>query len=198
VSAPAGLEAALDALAAGLVVGIPTDTVYGLAVVASVPGSADALFALKGRPGTAEIPVLVADLAQADTFASITGPARRLAERCWPGPLTIVVARRRGVGWALGGDGRSIGVRCPGLALTRSLCAAAGPLAVTSANLHGEPPLTTADAVRDAFGPGLAAVVDGGTCGGEPSTVVDATAEPARCLRPGGLPWDEVEAALAP
>ena len=198
MNVPPALEEAVAALAAGRVVGIPTDTVYGLAVDPTRPAAVDAVFALKGRPGSVEIPVLVADVAQADAVALIEGPARRLVDRCWPGALTVVVSRRAGVDWPLGGDGTSIGVRCPALELVRTLCAAAGPLAVTSANLHGEPPLNDAAAVRAAFGDGLGAVVDGGTCDGEPSTVVDLRSEPARCLRQGALAWDEIAAALGP
>jgi tRNA A37 threonylcarbamoyladenosine synthetase subunit TsaC/SUA5/YrdC len=78
----------------------------------------------------------------------------------------------------------------------RALCARAGPLAVTSANLHGEPPLHEAAALAAAFGDGLGAVVDGGTCDGAPSTVVDVRSVPPRCLRRGSVSWDEVLAAL--
>jgi tRNA threonylcarbamoyl adenosine modification protein (Sua5/YciO/YrdC/YwlC family) len=190
------LDEAVAALAAGQVVGIPTDTVYGLAVDPSRPGSVDAIFALKARPGTVEIPLLVADLAQADRVAVLDGPARRLAECRWPGGLTIVVARRPGVDWPLGGDGTSVGVRCPAHDLVRDLSARAGPLAVTSANLHGEPPLHEAAALRAAFGDGLGALVDGGTCAGAPSTVADLRSLPPRCLRQGSMPWDDVLAAL--
>jgi L-threonylcarbamoyladenylate synthase len=198
MSAPGALDEAAAALAAGEVVGIPTDTVYGLAVDPSRRGAVDALFALKGRPGSVEIPVLVADVVQADAIAVLEGPARRLVQRCWPGALTVVVARRAGVDWPLGGDGTSIGVRCPAHPLVRSLCAAVGPLAVTSANLHGEPPLHDAGSVHGAFGDVLGAVVDGGTCAGRPSTVVDLRVEPARCLRQGALAWGEIVAALGP
>ena len=138
----------------------------------------------------------MADIAQADAFAVFSAPARRLAERFWPGALTVVVGRRPGLDWSLGGDGRSVGVRCPAHELARRLCAAVGPLATTSANRHGAPALTSAASVRAVFGERLGAVVDGGVCEGAPSTVVDCTVEPARCLRPGALAWDEVAALL--
>jgi L-threonylcarbamoyladenylate synthase len=192
----AGLEDAAAALRAGLVVGVPTDTVYGLAADPTRPGATDRLFSLKARPATAGLPVLVADIAQAERFAEMSAPARRLAQRFWPGGLTIVVARRAGVDWSLGGDGRTVGVRCPAHELTRALCALVGPLATTSANLHGEAPLTEAGAVRDAFGAAIACVVDGGRCAGEPSTVVDVTPGTPRCLRPGAVSWEDVTAAL--
>jgi len=194
--AAAQISGAVAALAAGAVIGIPTDTVYGLAVDPTRQGAVDALFAVKRRPGSVEIPVLVADLAQAETFAVLEGPAAKLAQRHWPGALTIVVARRPGVDWALGGDGASVGVRCPDLEVVRALCAATGPLAVTSANLHGEPPLHEAAQLRALFGDALGSVVDGGTRDGAPSTVVDCRVTPPACLRRGALAWEEVLATI--
>jgi L-threonylcarbamoyladenylate synthase len=193
---PGALDEAAAVLAAGAVVALPTDTVYGLAADPSVPGATDALFELKGRPETHGLPVLVADLAQAETFAQMTDPARRLADAFWPGALTIVVARRAGNAWSLGGDGRTVGVRSPAHAIARSLCAAVGPLATTSANRHGAPPLVDAAAVREAFGGALGVVIDGGRCAGAPSTVVALVTTPARCLRHGALSWEEIEAVL--
>lgn len=200
-SAPASpdLAPAIAALHAGAVIGVPTDTVYGLAVDPTVPGATDALFALKGRPTSVELPVLVADRAQADTLVGpdgLDGDALVLAERFWPGGLTLVLPRRAGVDWALGGRGDSIGVRCPAHPSMRRLCRAVGPLATTSANRHGRPSLTRAGELEAEFGAGLAAVVDGGPCGGLPSTVADLTGDDPRCLRAGAVPWDEVLAAL--
>ena len=189
------LRNAVAVLEAGGVVALPTDTVYGLAADPAVPGATDALFALKGRPDTIELPVLVADLAQAEVFAEMTAPARRLAEAFWPGALTLVVARRPGVDWSLGGLGHTVGVRSPAHPIPRSLCTMVGPLATTSANRHGDPPLVDASAVRRAFADVLGMVVDGGRCDGAPSTVVDVAS--ARCLRHGALTWEEIEAVLA-
>ncbi len=141
----------------------------------------------------------MADLDDADALAGPSGltPAgRRLASRWWPGPLTIVVARRAGMSWELGGTGDTIGLRCPAHELARALCRAVGPLATTSANRHGQPPLTTAAELVTAFGPELL-VVDGGRCDGVPSTVVDVSAEPVRCLRQGGVPWPDVVAVVS-
>ena len=185
---------AIEALAAGAVVAIPTDTVYGLAVSPLRPGATSSLFALKGRPESVELPVLVADRLQAETLAGPDGlspTAARLADHFWPGALTIVVPRRRGLSWELGGAGDTIGLRCPAHELARALCRALGPLATTSANLHSRPPLVTAADVAAAFGPELV-VLDGGRCDGAPSTVVDTTVQPARCLRTGAVEWDDV------
>ena len=123
------LETAVAALLAGDVVGIPTDTVYGLAVDPRHHGATDALFALKGRPVVSELPVLVADVEEGRSLAGPRGwpeEAGRLADRFWPGALTIVVERRAGLDWEIGGDGRTIGVRCPAHAIARTLCDGSG------------------------------------------------------------------------
>jgi L-threonylcarbamoyladenylate synthase len=190
---------AATALMAGAVVAIPTDTVYGLAVDPQRPGATDLVFALKHRPASLELPVLVADLAQADALAGPDGlstMALRLADRFWPGSLTMVVRRRPGVDWDLGGDGRTVGLRHPAHLVVQGLCRSVGPLATTSANRHGQPPITTAAALRREFGDGIALVVDGGECAGAPSTVVDLTGEAPRCIREGAVPWIAVEEAV--
>ncbi|MGI8491817.1 MAG: L-threonylcarbamoyladenylate synthase [Acidimicrobiales bacterium] len=184
---PATLQAAADALRGGLVVGLPTDTVYGVAVAPGVAGATGALFALKGRPRTAELPVLVAGEEQlAGLVAEWPAVARRLVERHWPGPLTIVLRRRPELAWDLGGDGTTIGVRCPDHPVAMSLCRIAGPLATTSANRHGQPPVTTAAGLLRAL-PGIGLVIDGGPCEGAPSTVVDCTTKVPKVLRAGRL-----------
>ena len=194
----ARLAQAVATLRAGGVVAIPTDTVYGLAVDPSVPGATDALFALKARPQTLDLPVLVGTIDQADALAGPGGlspVARRLARAFWPGALTIVVSRRRGLHWELGAHADTIGLRLPDHALARELCDEVGALATTSANVHGAEPATDADAVGRAFGPGVV-VVDDGRCSGPPSTVVDVGVDTPRCLREGAVPWDEVVAAI--
>ena len=192
------LDEAAEALRAGAVVAVPTDTVYGLAADPARPGATAAVFALKGRPAGLALPVLVDGVDQAGAVAGpdgLRGPGRVLAEAFWPGALTVVVPRRQGLGWDLGGDDRTVGLRCPAAAAARRLCAAVGPLATTSANRHGEAPATTAAGVRRVFGAGLL-VVDGGPCDGVPSTVVDVCGEEPRLLRAGGVPWGDVLAAL--
>ena len=190
------LAGAVAALRGGAVVAVPTDTVYGMAVDPRCHGATAALFALKGRPSTVELPVLVADLDAAAALAGPDGlspPAAALASRFWPGPLTLVVGRAGDVDWELGGDGRTIGIRCPAHPVALRLCRTVGPLATTSANRHGEPPLTTAAAVAHEFGTAVGAVVDGGTCDGRPSTVVDVTGGTLRLLRDGAVPWSDLE-----
>ncbi len=193
---PGTLVTVAGLVRAGLVVGVPTDTVYGLAVDPRQPGAVDRIFALKGRPDRLPLPVLVASWEQ---VAEVAGPleaaARRLAERHWPGPLTLVVPRSPRFTADLGGGttGRwTVGVRWPASPFLEALCQVTGPLAVTSANRHGEPPASGAAAVgRLADGGGsLAAVIDGGTCDEAPSTVVACRGPASRCLREGGIPWE--------
>jgi L-threonylcarbamoyladenylate synthase len=174
-------------------VGLPTDTVYGLAADPAVSGSTAAIFALKGRPSSVALPVLVSGVDQADELGALSDGAHALARSLWPGGLTIVVGRRPGVELDLGGGNATIGLRCPAHPVPLELCRLSGPLVATSANRHGEPDLAGAEEVAEAF-PGLL-VLDGGECRGVSSTVVDATGEEPRLLRPGALPWDEVLSA---
>jgi len=192
------VAAAADALVSGSIVALPTDTVYGLAVDPTQPEAVAALFALKERPAGVALPILVGSREQVEQVAGhLETAASRLAERFWPGPLTLVVPRRRGFTVDLGGPAsarQTVGVRWPEHPLVTELCARIGPLAVTSANRHGGPPATTAAQVAAAFGRAddLAVIVDGGICDGTPSTVVECRGPASRCLREGALPWAEL------
>ncbi|HMD46092.1 MAG TPA: L-threonylcarbamoyladenylate synthase [Acidimicrobiales bacterium] len=197
---PPDLDQIEDALEAGGIVAVPTDTVYGLAARFEVPEAMAALFALKGRPTDVAVPVLLGSPQQVDPLVAAWPPvAQQLSARFWPGPLTLVVAAQPGVGRLLGGDGTTVGLRFPDHHFVRSLCRRMGPVAVTSANRHGEPPCTTVDEVLATFGestPPLALVVDGGPCDGAPSTVVDCTTDPPTCRRQGAIAWDGIMGAL--
>jgi tRNA threonylcarbamoyl adenosine modification protein (Sua5/YciO/YrdC/YwlC family) len=202
-----GRQRVLEVLEAGGVAVVPTDTVYGLAARVDRPDAIERLFAIKGRPPDMALPVLVGRMRQAE---ALSGPwpaaASALSAQYWPGPLTIVLEARPG-GPRLGGDGRTIGLRYPAHGLVRLLCRATGPLAVTSANRHGEPTGTTAGAVLDGLGapPGAPqaaavgpdAIFDGGSCTGRPSTVVDCSVSPPACVREGAVPWAWVLASLS-
>ena len=188
------LEDAVDALRRGLVVAIPTDTVYGIAVDPFVAGATARLFEAKRRPTDMRLPVLVDDVQQAERLAEVDDRARALMARFWPGGLTIILPRLSDVDIALGnGAGApTVGVRCPDHVVPRTLCVAVGPLATTSANLHGGPTPPTADEVHSLFGDAVAVVVDGGRCDGEPSTVVDCAGDEPSLVREGTVPWSEV------
>ena len=190
------IREAAEALGKGLVVGIPTDTVYGLAVDATVPGATDRVFAAKRRPREVDLPVLVASIEQAMDLVTAPPPvAFRLMEQYWPGPLTLVLPRRPGLNADLGDDEATIGLRCPAHPVPLALCASAGPLATTSANVHGQPTIETAAAVAAAFGDAVAVVLDGGPATGSPSTVVDCTGVEPRLLREGRLSWSVLQSA---
>ncbi len=192
---PTAVLQAVRALGQGLPIGLPTDTVYGLAVDPFRPGATDRIFAAKRRPREVSLPVLVSGIDQALSLSTaVPDLARRLMERYWPGPLTIVIPAKPGMGADLGDDELTVGVRSPDHPVPQALCAAAGPLATTSANRHGEPPLTTATAVADSFGDSVPVVLDAGVCSGSPSTVVDCTGREMKLLREGRIPWGELVA----
>lgn len=172
------VEAAVEALRRGEVVAVPTDTVYGL--VATLDNGA-ALFEAKRRPHGVDLPVLCADRAQAQGLAADPLPDEPAAR--WPGPLTLVVRRAPYVTADLGEHHETVGVRVPDHPVPQALARHVGPLASTSANLHGAPPATTADEVRAQLGDSVGMVIDGGVCDGTPSTVLDCTGPEPRVLR---------------
>ncbi len=187
---------AVAALEAGEVVAIPTDTVYGLAVHLGLPAASKRLFSVKGRPESVALPVLVADVSAAQLLGVLDADALALADRYWPGALTVVVPRRPAAGSLdLGGDPATIGLRCPANSATLGLLERTGPLAVTSANLHGEPPCRSAEEVLAVFG-AAARVIDGGECRGEPSTVVSLGPAGMKCLRVGAISMSELQMVL--
>jgi L-threonylcarbamoyladenylate synthase len=191
------LEEALRVLAQGRPVGIPTDTVYGLAVDPFRPGASDRLFAAKLRPREVNLPVLVSGREQVASLATaVPEGALALMERYWPGPLTLVLPSRPDLVADLGNDEATVGVRCPAHPVPRALCRAAGPLATTSANRHGQPTLVTAAEVVATFGEEVPVVLDGGPCAGLPSTVVDCTGQEPKLLREGRVPWAEAQAVF--
>lgn len=177
VPAADGVEAAAAALATGELVAFPTDTVYGLA------GDAERIYRAKRRPPERRLPVLVADRVQAEALVGAFSPlATALADRWWPGPLTLVVAH---------GDA-TVGLRQPAHPVVIALCRAAGPLPTTSANRHGHPSATTAEEVVAALGDEVAVVLDGGRRDGLASTVVDCTGARPVLLRAGGVAWEDI------
>jgi L-threonylcarbamoyladenylate synthase len=197
----AGRAAAVAALRGGALVGLPTDTVYGLGVALGAPGGLGRLFAAKRRPLDKAIVLLVADHRQADEIGLLDSAAQVLAAAFWPGGLTLVVPQRPDVGLPpeLTGGAATIGLRLPAHAAPRALAAAIGPLPVTSANRSGRPPALSAIDVLSQLGDSsdLALVLDGGpAAGGVASTVVSCTGGPARILRPGTIAVEVLSAVL--
>ncbi len=184
------LQAALDALSSGLLVGVPTETVYGIAADPFSAEAVDGLFCLKGRPEDRPLPILAADAKAVAGVARFDERAYEAAERYWPGPLTLVLPRAPGLPSWLGDLERgSIGVRVPDHAVALSLLATAGPLAVTSANRSGGEPAVDDAGARATLGDEIAVYLAGGGSGWAPSTVVDLTGPIARVLRPGPVAW---------
>ena len=189
---PDALPALRRAIADGQAVGLPTDTVYVLAVDPTAAGASDRLFALLRRTRDRDLTAIVASVDQAlEVATAITPAARRLMESFWPGPLTLVLPRDPESPADLGDDELTVGVRLPGHPVTAALCAEIGPLAAaTMADLE------TADDLADAYDGLVPVILDGGPCVGPPSTVVDATGEEPHLIREGRLPWAAVTAAL--
>lgn len=178
----AGIEEAVSALRGGAIVVIPTDTVYG---VGARPEAAGAIFELKHRPRDKALPVLGSDVVQLDGIAELGDTARALAERYWPGPLTLVVRRNPAFTADLGGTtDDTVAVRVPAHPVALELLRRTGPLAVTSANVSGEPPATTYEEACS-LAPGLVCL-DGGVCDGVPSTVLSLVGGP-KVLREGAI-----------
>lgn len=193
------LDEALRVLRDGGLIGLPTETVYGLAADAADPDAVRAIFALKGRPADHPLIVHIGDAARMDEWAcDIPDAARALAHAFWPGPLTLILRKRATVDATVTGGQDSIGLRCPAHPLALELLRRfGGGLAAPSANRFGHVSPTTAQHVRDEFGDALPIVLDGGECDvGIESTIVDCTTEPPRVLRPGMISAADIEALL--
>lgn len=193
------LTAAVAAALRGELVVIPTDTVYGIGTRPDDPAATERLFEAKRRPRDLELPVLVASLAQAETVGDVGGDARALAERFWPGPLTIVVRRRPASRrWDLGGNPETVGLRVPNSPTALAVLGRTGPLAVTSANHSGSPTPSTCREVAEIFGDAVTVTLCGDhELAGVSSTVVDCTKRPLIVLRAGAIPSEAITRELA-
>jgi len=188
-------EAAAVLSAEGLVM-LPTDTVYGVAVLGSRAGAAEVLATAKGRPVEQAVALLVGSVEQADAVALLDDRARAVAGALWPGPLTLVLPRVATNEWDLGGRSTAVGVRWPDMPFVTDLARAAGPLAVTSANPHGRPTAATAEAAASSLGVAVDLVIDGGPCDGEPSTVLELIGTEVQVRRPGAITVEQVRSVL--
>lgn len=181
-------DEALGHLKAGLLIGVPTDTVYGIAADPRSEAGVGALYDLKGRNPGHPIALLVADVEQAAELCVITGPARSLAERFWPGPLTIVMEAAAGVPAWIGDQVRgTVGVRVPHHPVALELLQKSGVLAVTSANRTGGEPALDHTRALSIFGEAVAGYLPGESADGLASTVVDVTSDPPEVLRLGPI-----------
>jgi tRNA threonylcarbamoyl adenosine modification protein (Sua5/YciO/YrdC/YwlC family) len=200
MSAVVDVDEAVRLLLVGGVVAVPTDTVYGLAASLEHVDAIAQIFSIKRRPGSTALPVLV------DTISSIDGlgvtwpaAARRLSDAFWPGALTIVVDVPSGLARRVGSQGDTVGFRLPNDVLLRDVLSRTGPLAVSSANEHAEPPCHNANEVLAVFGASevSVAILDGGERSGEVSTVVRVQGSEWQILREGAVSSKDVARALA-
>ena len=195
----AGIEAAERAVREGKLVVFPTDTVYGVGSRPDLPGATARIFEAKRRPPRLTLPILAADAARAAEVAELDERARALAERFWPGGLTMVLPRTEASReWDLGAERDTVGVRVPDHQVAQALLRRTGPLAVTSANRSGEPTPPTCGGVRDALGDAVAVYLcaDHSVSGAQASTVIDLSGAEARVVREGAIPSDDVLASL--
>jgi len=189
IDSAGAVTATVRALRRGELAVIPTDTIYGIAAAAWDRRAVARLFESKERLDTKAIAVLVASAT--DALRLVDGEQRdalrELTSPHWPGPLTVVARRRAGVGFALGGDAGTIGLRWPASAFVTEVARHVGPLATTSANKSNEPTPATLAPITALFGARVTVYVDGGELAGAASTVVDISAGELKVLRQGPI-----------
>lgn len=182
------LKAAADVLLRGGVAAIPTDTVYGFAALVHDEKAIERLYRIKERSQNKSIAVLLGDAVQAHEVAhEFPAKAQRLADKYWPGALTIIIRKKTGLPADLTSNDL-VGLRIPDHEFTRDLIRLTGPLAVTSANISGQPPAKSIAEFNDELGDQLDIIIDGGPSrGGVPSSVINCDADPAIILREGAI-----------
>ena len=193
------IEAAAKIIRDGGLLAIPTETVYGLGADALNEDAVLRIFLAKGRPQDNPLIIHVPDSSWLARYCEDVPPeAYALAEKFWPGPLTMILPRKPIVPLRTTGGLETVGVRCPNHPITRAVIAAADvPIAAPSGNTSGRPsPTCIADMIEDMDGK-IEGMFDGGPCAvGVESTIIDLTCTPPRLLRPGGLPLEALEAVL--
>ena len=198
-SDPNAVRDAAAILRRGGLLGIPTETVYGLGADALNEDAVSRIFLAKGRPQDNPLIIHVPDASWLERYCRDVPPAAyQLAERFWPGPLTMILPRRDIVPLQTTGGLETVGVRCPNHPVTLAIIEAAGvPIAAPSGNTSGRPsPTTAAHMIEDMDGK-IDGIVDGGPCTvGVESTIIDLTVTPPRLLRPGGLPLESLRQVL--
>jgi len=193
------IEQAISLLSQGDVIGLPTETVYGLAADATNVAAVARIFQIKGRPSDHPLILHLGDASWLDDWASeVPERARLLAEKFWPGPLTLVLEKSARVSDAVTGGLQTVALRVPGHPVALELLRSFGrPLAAPSANRFGSVSPTTRQHVLDDLGDDIELVLEGGPCAvGLESTIVDLSGAAPRLLRPGGISLEELESAL--
>ena len=193
-----GLLAAANAVRAGGLVVLPTDTVYGIGADAFDPSAVGALLSAKGRGRDMPVPVLVGSWSTVDGLVqSVTAQARDLIEAFWPGGLSLVLPQAPSLAWDLGEVRGTVNLRMPLHPVALDLLREVGPMAVSSANTTGNPPASTSEQAREQLGESVQVYLDGGPSG-EPvaSTIVDLTGQRPRVLREGAIGLAELSEVL--
>ena len=193
------IQTAADLLRAGGLVGIPTETVYGLGANGLDPAAVGRIFQAKGRPQDNPLILHIPGADWLERYCrDIPAAAYELARRFWPGPLTMVLRRRDNVPDQVTAGLDTVGMRCPAHPLCRAVIQAADvPVAAPSGNTSGRPSPTTAAHMLEDMDGRIDAILDGGPCSvGVESTIVDLTCTPPRLLRPGGITLEQLRAAL--
>jgi L-threonylcarbamoyladenylate synthase len=191
------IRSALEILQNGSIIAFPTDTVYGLGALAFNNTAIESIYIAKSRPIEKAIPILIADIDDLKMVASaVPDMARTFASCFWPGPLTCIVPKKQTLPLAVSATS-TVAVRIPNHHDARALLRAAGPMAVTSANISGQASPSTAQEVYDQLNGRIPLILDGGkTQGGVPSTLVDCTGEKPVILREGPITLAELLAVL--
>jgi L-threonylcarbamoyladenylate synthase len=195
----AAMAAAAAVIRSGGIVALPTDTLYGLAVDPFNATAVARLFEAKRRPADRGIPLIASNTDQVvRAFGELSPLARQLADRFWPGPLTLVMPAGPAAADVAASSTGTVGVRVPAHAVARAVCAASDrPVTATSANVSGAQAASSPDDVGSVLQGQIDMILDAGpTPGGPPSTIVDVTGEQPRLMRAGAIPWDLVEQCL--
>src|SRR4051812_37398098 len=183
----------------GGVIALPTDTLYGLGADPYSAAAVARVFAVKGRAAERALPLIAADAAQVAThLGRLDAVAQLLADRFWPGPLTLLLPAPVALAADVTGGTGKVGVRVPADAVARAICAEAGqPITATSANVSGEPATADPNRVESTLGTRIDLLIDTGTTpGGPASTIVDVTAAEPILVRAGAISWEEIQACL--
>lgn len=193
------LPQAAEIIRRGGLVGIPTETVYGLGANGLDPKAVSRIFKAKGRPQDNPLILHITDVSWLERYCKeIPLTAYKLAEAYWPGPMTMILPRKDMVPDAVTAGLDTVGMRCPSHILCHELIRLADvPIAAPSGNTSGRPSPTTADHMREDMDGKIDAIVDGGPCSvGVESTIIDLTCTPPRLLRPGGISLEQLRAVL--
>ncbi|MGW1344640.1 L-threonylcarbamoyladenylate synthase, partial [Kribbella sp. NPDC002412] len=191
-------RAAVDAIEAGDLVVLPTDTVYGIAADAFKADAVQRLLDAKGRGRDMPPPVLISVVESLDALATdVPEPGRKLCQEFWPGPLTVICHAQTSLMWDLGETQGTVALRVPDHENTRELLSRTGPLAVSSANLSGQPAALDVYDAEEQLQDSVAVYLDGGTAtGGQPSTIVDITGDTPHVVRLGALTLAQLRAVV--